>query len=122
MNFRNLTADEKGLLERILSYQMKGKAHVVRLPSDDRVEEILADGTLKFRTTKSSKQWYYPVEATFADDDGISVSAVVFVIEEEVSMLEILKADGSVPFRKPSPGEWEIIDLSTNRLASPSDG
>lgn len=122
MSYRTLKADEKGLLERILSYQSKGEAPVVRLPADDRVEELIPDGILKFRTTKSLKQWYYPVEAMFVDDDGISVSAVVFAIEEEVSMLEILKADGSIPFRKPSPDEWEIIDLSTNRLASPPDG
>jgi hypothetical protein len=82
---------------------------------DALVEEIMPDGTLKFLTTKPSKQWYYPVEATFLDDDGISVNAVVFAVEEEVSMLEILKADGSVPLRKPSPAEWEIIDLSTVR-------
>lgn len=82
------------------------------IPNDELVEEIIPDGTLKFRTTGSSKQWYYPVEARCMDDDQISVNAVVFVVEEEVSMLEILKADGSIPFRKPAAAEWEIIDLS----------
>lgn len=122
MSYRNLTPDEKGLLERILGYQPKGEAPLVRLRGDERVEEIIPDGTLKFRTTKSSKQWYYPVEAMFLDDDGITVNAVVFAVDEDVSMLEILKADGSIPFRKPSPDEWEIIDLSANRLASPPEG
>jgi hypothetical protein len=78
------------------------------------VEEILTNSILKFCTTESSKQWYYPVEATFSDDDGVSVNAVVFAVGEEVSMLEILKADGTVPIRKPAPSEWEIIDLSTS--------
>jgi hypothetical protein len=112
MSYRILTADEKEILKRILSYQPKGVAPTVRLPGDDRVEEISIDGTLKFLATKSSKQWYYPVEAMYADADGVTVYAIVFAVEDEVSMLEILKADGSVPSRKPSAEEWEIIDLT----------
>lgn len=115
MSYRNLTPDEKGLLERILGYQPKGVAPLVRLRGDERVEEIIPDGTLKFQTKESSKQWYYPIEATFVDSDGISVNAVVFAIGDELSMLEILKADGTVPIRKPAPDEWEIVDLSTSR-------
>ncbi|HMM81509.1 MAG TPA: hypothetical protein PKC65_15965 [Pyrinomonadaceae bacterium] len=118
MTYRYLTADEKGLIERILAYQPRGEVPEVIFATDARAEEICSDGTLKFRTTKSSKQWYYPVEARFIDDDGISVSAIVFAIEEEVSMLEILKADGSIPIRKPSPDKWEIIDLSANHIGT----
>lgn len=113
MTLRNLTANEKGLLKRILCYPCQHPIQKIKIGSDERVEQILPDGTLEFRTSASSKQWYYPVEARFVDADGVLVSAVIFAVENEVSMLEILKADGSVPLRWPKPEEWEIFDLST---------
>ena len=87
----------------------------VALRLGDCVKEIFSDGMIEFASDQegsSNKQNYYPVEAQFFDNDGVPVNALVFFINNEVSMLEIVKADGSEISRKPPPEEWEIIDLS----------
>lgn len=115
MNYRNLAIDERELINRIIKYKPLRRPVDINLKIGDRVKEILPDGTIEFMRDQEGlrvKQIYYPVEAQFLDDDGVPINALIFFIDNEVSMLEIVKADGSAPSRKPLPEEWEIIDLS----------
>ena len=115
MNYRNLTREERELISRIMSYQPLAKPIGITLTVGDRARVLFPDGTLEFARDQKGlpgKQNYYPVEAQFLDTDGVPVNALIFFIDNEVSMLEILKADGSEISRKPGPEEWEIIDLS----------
>jgi hypothetical protein len=112
--YRNLTKDERELISRIISYHPLRRPVDITLKMGAQVKEIFPDGTLEFALAQNKsayKQCYYPVEAQFMDN-GIPVNALVFYIGNEVSMLEIVKADGSEISWKPSPKEWVILDLS----------
>jgi hypothetical protein len=115
MNYRNLTKEERELINRIISYQPLAKPIGLTLAYADRARVLFPDGTLEFegnRMELHDQERYYPVEAQFFDIDGVPVNALVFYIGNKLSLLEIVKADGSEISRHPRPEEWEIIDLS----------
>jgi hypothetical protein len=109
---RTITADERALVEKLLSlWSFEGK---VQPRFSGTVEEIDEQGSLKFVHTNDVKarQKKWPVEGQYRDDDGVWIHVLLFLVGDEVDELEFFKDDSSIIVRKPLPQEWEMIDLS----------
>lgn len=114
MTYRETTADERALLDRLLSFRSDGKNGVVAEVEKYLVKEIDEQGSLKFaHSTELTQleQHKLPVEAQCKDADGIWIHALLFVVGGKVDELEIYKDDSSSIIQMPKAQEWEIFEL-----------
>ncbi len=112
MFHRKITAAERSLIDRILSFR-PSEVGVNPFEVDDHVKEIDREGSLKFGhdlEPQKMEQSKFPVEAQYQDKDGIWIHALLFVVDKKVDELEIYKDDSPIT-RRPEPDEWEILDL-----------
>jgi hypothetical protein len=113
MSRRKITAAERTLIDRILSFRSSG-AEGIAFHVEDYVREIDGEGSIKFVHDvglQQMEQNKFPVEAQYQDKDGVWIHALLFVVDEKVDELEIYKDDSPPIMRMPKPNEWEILDL-----------
>ncbi len=113
--FRNPTAMETELMQRLLAAEFVGKEEIAKQLENARVRVIDEEGSLEFQpssvadTARVNKR--IPVEAEGVDEDGIHVHFLLHVVKGFVKELEVYKDDGSPIKRIPSPGDLEVIVL-----------
>src|SRR5258708_1369708 len=113
--FRNPTAMETELMQRLLAAEFVGKEEIAKQLENARVRVIDEEGSLEFQpssvadTARVNKR--IPVEAEGVDEDGIHVHFLLHVVKGFVKELEVYKDDGSPIKGIPSPGDLEVIVL-----------
>jgi len=113
MSWRKITAAERSLIDRVLSFR-PSDAGGIPFDVKDHVKELDPEGSIKFLhdlEPQQMEQIKFPVEAQYQDKDGTWIHALLFVVDKKVDELEIYKDDASPITRMPKPEEWEILDL-----------
>jgi len=113
MSWRKITAAERSLIDRILSFR-PSEVGGTSFDVEDHVKELDREGSLEFVRDLESQhreQSKFPVEAQYQDKDGMWIHALLFVVDKKVDELEIYKDDSSPITQMPKPEEWEILDL-----------
>jgi hypothetical protein len=109
--FRELTSEERALLDRLLGEPFPGRDEIKSQLSRAQVRSTDADGSLETRPQSGARAKVVhriPVEATYSDVDGIPVQILLHVVDGKVSELEIYKVDGSAIQRRPSASELNV--------------
>jgi hypothetical protein len=107
---RDLTADERSILERIFA-QLPNVEDELRAQSKSaKVITLDEEGSLRFVVPSSASASTklddrVPVTAIFDDADGIPVYILLHIQEGTLFELEIYKADGSKLIRTPVAGK-----------------
>jgi hypothetical protein len=111
--FRELAPRERGLLEKLLEAEFPGRDELrVQLDSLTR-KQAGEDGTLILRCGSgppAATQFRLAAEAMGKDEDGGEISVLLHVNKDGfMSMLEIIKYDGS-PILRP-PAAHDLVNL-----------
>ncbi len=102
--FRQPTGPELSLLTGLISSGFQGAVELMEQLATARVAPIDADGSLRLQPTTGTLapvRRRIPVEATYADDDGVSVHVLIHVIDGLLDQLEIYRED-SEPVLRPA--------------------
>jgi hypothetical protein len=120
--FRELNTREKGLLEMLLNAAPHGRDELRTQLDHIKAEQIEDDGTLRLQCQGGSPSIYYtPVaEGVCKDADGADI-AVILHLEKGgfMSMLEIIKYDGSMIMNPPSAENLAINSVPTFQVLGP---
>lgn len=95
---RDLTAWERGVLERLLQHEFSGREQLAMQIATARATKIDYSGSLKLivqNEVKAPVSMRVPVEATARDSDGVDIHFLFHVIDGIASELEIYKDDGT---------------------------
>ena len=90
------SASERDLLQRLLAVDFQGANALSEQLENTLVEPIDRDGSLRLRpvdATPVSVSQRIPVEATYADADGVMVHVLIHVIEGVLNELEVYRED-----------------------------
>jgi uncharacterized protein DUF6984 len=107
--FRQLDIRERGLLEKLLETEFPGRDELRTQLYSLTAKQIEEDGTLSLRCV-SGRPWLgeyrFVIEGTCKDADGGTILILLHVDKDGfMSMLEILKIDGSPIINAPSAQE-----------------
>jgi hypothetical protein len=109
---RPLSAPEMDLLQRLVSADFQGAEALRRQLADTLVEPIDRDGSLRLRPvdpTPAAVSRRIPVEATYADADGVLVHVLIHVINGALHELEVYREDsGAVVVAPPDASSLEV--------------
>lgn len=109
--FRELSTDERELLNRLLEEPFPGRDELALQLSGSQVRVIDADGSMEFHVASADiapVRRRVPTEARYDDSDGTPVHLLLHVVAGKVAQLEIYKADGSTIERRPSPSDLQV--------------
>lgn len=107
-NYRQLTVDEMGLLEKLLSRDFPGRDALKLQLSSVSGRRIDTNGTLELRSGKNNLadvEMSCPTEGTCPDIDGGTISVLLHVKRGELHLLEILKYGGAEEILRPPKAE-----------------
>ena len=102
---RELDTRERGIIEKLLNAAPHGHAELCTQLNHIRAEQIIDDGTLRLQCFGGAASKYYtPVAEGVCKDTGGSDVAVILHLGKDgvMSMLEIIKYDGSRIINPPS--------------------
>ena len=94
--FRPLLAAERELLQRLLSAEFEGAQGLSCQLRDTGVQSIDHNGSLRIRSLDATPVLVarrIPVEASYADADGVTVHVLVHVIGGLLEELEVFRED-----------------------------
>ncbi|HSE16490.1 MAG TPA: hypothetical protein VLB46_05530 [Pyrinomonadaceae bacterium] len=114
---REMTANERLLLARLLETPFPGSDAVAQQLQNCLVRPVGSNGTLDFLIgagPKAEVRTSVPVEAEAEDIDGITIHALLHVIEGTVVGLEVYKEDSSQVIKMPAPSELRIFIPQTS--------
>jgi len=109
--FRKLNTREKELVEKLLNAAPHSRDELCTQLNHIRAEQIGADGTLRLQCLDGVPSKYYtPVaEGLCKDADGADIAVILHLGKSGfMSMLEIIKYDGSQIINPPSAGNLAI--------------
>jgi hypothetical protein len=109
--FRPPSAAERELLERLLGADFQGGEGLRRQLLDTVVQPIDLNGSLRLRPLDATPVLVarrIPVEANYADADGVTVHVLVHVIGGALNELEVYREDS---------GDVMVAPTSAARLA-----
>lgn len=122
INFREPTAHERELFQKLLSIEFPGRDELAKQLSSAQVNSLDTDGSLKIQTGVdlfAPVGRRVPVEAEIADSDGIPIYVLLHVVDGRASELEIYKADGS-SIRGPINTEGLLVSALWNKRSGPT--
>jgi hypothetical protein len=120
--FRELNSREKDLLERLLSAAPHGRDELRTQLNHIKAEQIEDDGTLRLQCHGGTPSRYYtPVaEGVCKDADGADIAVILHLRKGGfMSMLEIIKYDGSQIMNPPSAENLAINSVPTFQVLGP---
>jgi hypothetical protein len=104
-NFRQLDANELGLLQKLLSRQFPGRDTLRLQLTSVTGRKIDQNGSLELRPgldNPAETELGVPTEGTCLDLDGVAIGVLLHVKAGRMRLLEILKEDGSELLRAPN--------------------
>jgi len=109
--FRQLDANEMGLLERLLSREFPGRDTLRLQLSSVTGRQIDAEGSVELKTGEdvlAEVSCRCPTEGICKDIDGGQIAVLLHVKSGKLHQLEILKEDGSELLRRPKPEDLKV--------------
>lgn len=102
--FRKLNTRERDLLKKLLAIATSGRDELRSQVNDIKGKQIREDGTLLLRCISGSPfRGYTPIaEGVFKDADGSDIAVILHLKAGFMSMLEIIKYDGSQVINQPT--------------------
>jgi hypothetical protein len=113
-HFREPTAVEQALLERLLEANFPGTSELAALLGNVLVRTIDEDGSLELESQVEGKAPVVkrvPVEAEGKDEDGATIHMLLHVDEGKPVELEFLREDSVTIRTVPPPSAFELIVL-----------
>jgi hypothetical protein len=111
--FRELTVRERGLLEKLLTAAIYGRDELRTQLVHCKAKQIESDGTLELQCQDGTPALgkYAPVaEGTYKDADGADIAVILHLGKGGfMSMLEIIKYNGSPIVRMPSAQDLVLL-------------
>lgn len=111
--FRQLDARERGLLEKLLEADFPGRDELRTQLDSLTAKQIDQDGTLSLRCGSgrpSPRKYKLPFEGICKDADGGTISILLHADKDGfLSMLEIIKDDGSPIINPPTARDMENL-------------
>jgi hypothetical protein len=114
MESRQLTSRERAIVELLLSATFSGREAIRKQVRNARVRVVDPEGSLAFEVSASEKaavRHRIPIEAEAEDRDGVTVHALLHVVDGRVAELEFFKDDASPILELPPPDQWRLIEL-----------
>ena len=118
-SFRELTAWERQILDRLVQANFPGRDEVAEQMKNCLVRTLDEHGCLEFDIRTDLKVPIVrgiPVEAEGRDDDGVQICVLLHVVDGKVKELEIFKVDGSPMLRMPKASELDVFVLPPRKL------
>jgi hypothetical protein len=112
--FRQPTAMERGLLERLLEADFPGRGELSPLLRNVLVRTIDKDGGLELQSQVEGKAQIVkrvPVEAEGKDEDGAVIHMELHVVDGRLVELEFYREDAETVKKIPPPATFELIVL-----------
>ena len=112
--FRDFTAHEQGIIDRLLEKAFPGRDEICKQMKTCLVRAIDEDKSLEFlvrSNVKAKVKKRIPVEAEVQDTDGILMHILLHVVDGKVNELEIYKEDGSLIIERPDPSKLKVMCL-----------
>ncbi len=109
---RPLQERENSILRRLLKEEFQGRDEIAQQVANALVEEIDADGSVRFSITTAVRAevlYRVAVEGWAYDSDGVSIHFLLHVVDGKVDELEVFKADGSRISKWPSGEDLEVF-------------
>jgi hypothetical protein len=107
--FRPLDTRERGLLERLLGVPFPGRDELRAQLRSVSAQQVEQDGTLLLRCSASlpaPTKYRVAIEGVCTDADGATIGVLLHIdAEGRMSMLEVIKYDGSPIIKAPSGAE-----------------
>lgn len=106
MSFRQLTDNERRLVNRLLEKDFPGRDAISEQVNEALVKQIDENGSLEFDVgiaPKAVSKFRIPTEGEIEDIDGVIVHVLLHVVDGRVSELEIFKEDNSPVKKMPDP-------------------
>lgn len=113
-DLRPPSTTESDLLQRLLSANFHGAEALIRQLATTLVEPIDRDGSLRLKPvnpTPATVSRRIPVEATYADADGVLVHVLVHVINGVLDELEVYREDSGAVVVAPS--DASVLELES---------
>jgi hypothetical protein len=113
--FRNFTAHEREIIDRLLEKTFPGRDEICEQLRKCLVRTIDEDKSLEFlerSNVKAEVEKRIPVEAEVHDTDGILIHILLHVVDGKVNELEIYKEDGSPIIERPDPSKLKVVCLA----------
>ncbi len=120
--FRELNTREKQLVEKLLNASPQGFEELRTQLNYIKAEQIEGDGTLRLQCVGGTPSKYYtPVaEGVCKDADGADIAVILHLGKSGfMSMLEIIKYDGSPIISPPSAENLAINSVPTFQVLGP---
>lgn len=112
--FREPTAVERALLERLLEANFPGRKELAALLENVLVRTIDEHGGLELESQVEGKAPVVkgvPVEAEGKDEDGATIHMLLYLEEGRPVELEFFREDGETVKTIPAPSHFELIVL-----------
>ena len=122
--FRELNTREKGLVERLLNAAPHSRDELRTQLNHIRAEQIDVDGTLRLQCLDGVPSKYYtPVaEGVCKDADGADIDVILHLRKGGfMSMLEIIKYDGSQIINPPSAENLALNSVPQIQVLGPGN-
>jgi hypothetical protein len=113
-DFRQLTAVERALLERLLEADFTGRDELAPLLRSAIVRNIDEDCGLELESQvhgKAPVARRIPVEAEGKDEDGVVIHMLLHVVDGRPVELEFFREDGTTVKKVPAPSNFVLIVL-----------
>ena len=122
--FREPTARERGLLERLLEADFSGRNELAPLLRNAIVRTIDEDRGLELESRlqgKAAVMRRIPVEAEAKDEDGVVIHMLLHVVDGRPVELEFFREDGTTVRKVPSPSAFDLIVLPSMAASGSSE-
>jgi hypothetical protein len=112
--FRELTTEERALLERILEADFPGRDELTPLLRSAFARTIDEDGGLEIESRAEGKAPVVkrvPVEASAKNEDGVVIHMLLHVVDGKPVELEFFREDGATVKKVPPPTAFDLMVL-----------
>lgn len=102
--FRAISENEAGLIRMLLAKSFPGSAELREQFAGISVATIDQDGSLRLATSvavPAAVDRRIPIEASYADRDGVRVHLLIHVVDGYLDELEIFREDSLPPMEAP---------------------
>lgn len=112
-NWRDLTEDERGLIEKLLSPAFPGRDALLSQLKSASAVTALDDGTLDLQVApdapRAAVTSRVPVEGQTRDADGIAILILLHVVNGHLHELEIVRGDDGPILRPPRASALSVV-------------
>src|ERR1700674_3863976 len=96
IEFRDLSPNERKMLDRMLSIPFPGRAELLEQARHASARRVGPEPGIEFQVTPTAKaqvHWRVPVEGETIDTDGVPILILLHIVDGMINELEFFKGD-----------------------------